>query len=100
MFFSEEVLYTQHDSNMTWHQKLGHLNFSSLKLMPNLSDGIDESVSDCKTEEVCDVCVEAKQVCLPFKKERQRASRPLEIIHTDVYVDLLNQQLMIGKITL
>jgi hypothetical protein len=60
--------------------------------MPNLCDGIDESVSDCKTDEMCDVkcemckrtCLVSTQVCLPFKKERQRASRLLEIIHTDV----------------
>ena len=37
-----------------------------------------------KAKKVCEVCLEAKQTRSPFKSERTRASRPLEIIHTDV----------------
>ncbi|RYA68263.1 hypothetical protein DD592_26860 [Enterobacter cloacae complex sp. 2DZ2F20B] len=32
----------------------------------------------------CEVCMEAKQTRLPFNTTRQRARRPLEILHTDV----------------
>lgn len=32
----------------------------------------------------CEVCPKVKQTRLPFGKERTKAKRPLEIVHTDV----------------
>lgn len=33
---------------------------------------------------VCETCLKAKQTRLPFGENRERAKRPLEVLHTDV----------------
>lgn len=32
----------------------------------------------------CEVCIQAKHTRMPFGDQRKRATRPLEIIHTDI----------------
>jgi len=66
-----------------WHRKLGHLGAKNMKRLLNLAERmnivaeeIEEAVRDCK------ICIKSKQVRVPFGKERSRATRPLEIIHT------------------
>ena len=49
-----------------------------------MSEGINLSKKDIKNNLDCEICLEAKQTRLPFNKVRQRATRPLEILHTDV----------------
>jgi transposase InsO family protein len=67
-----------------WHLRLGHLNFTSLKMlaskkmvkgMPHI-DHLDE---------VCESCVLSKHRRSSFAKEvNWKAKRPLELVHTDV----------------
>lgn len=64
-----------------WHRVLGHLSYKNLKKLDTqlgLSLHIDEN------KNVCEICVKSKQTRLPFSSQRARATRPLEIIHTDV----------------
>jgi len=35
-------------------------------------------------EQRCEVCLQGKQAALPFSGTRTRASRPLELVHSDV----------------
>lgn len=68
-----------------WHRKLGHLNKVSMKNLLKLTTGMNITESECDClEKLCDICIRAKQTRLPFDNTRSRASRPLEIIHTDV----------------
>jgi len=67
----------------TWHRRLGHLGYQNMKKLVPISDGMNISNIN-KAKKVCEVCLEAKQTRSPFKSERTRTSRPLEIIHTDV----------------
>lgn len=77
---SEQAMLT----TMQWHSKLGHLNFSNLRKLPEICDGVDNSLIKCNPEEFCENCITGKLVRKPFKTERQRARRQLEILHTDV----------------
>jgi len=79
--------YLSENQNMKskeWHRKLGHLGITNIKKLLDISEGIKLSKADCEAMEKCDICLKAKQTRLPFNSERQRATRILEIIHTDV----------------
>ena len=68
---------------MEWHRKLAHLSFENLKKVSSLCDGVPSSLAKCEPQS-CSVCFQAKQVREPFSSVRKRATRPLQIIHTDV----------------
>lgn len=65
-----------------WHNKLGHLNNVSVKKLTNMSTGMPD-LTQCENVS-CSIWVEAKQTRFPFNKVRERASKPLQIIHSDV----------------
>lgn len=66
-----------------WHRKSGHLGVNNMEKLIDLSTGIKLSKDKCNLG-TCDTCLMAKQTRQPFKTVRQRARRPLEILHTDV----------------
>ena len=70
-----------------WHERFGHLNDKYIKMMNHqeLVIGLtikNESSTVCQT--VCEPCRLGKAHKLPFKEGRQRASQPLELIHSDL----------------
>lgn len=78
------LLATSAVTDIVWHRRFGHLNYSDLKLM---KDGAVEGMNskgDFGNKSVCQVCCEGKQSRLPFKHEGRRASSCLEVIHADV----------------
>jgi hypothetical protein len=75
-----EVLMTKDE----WHRKLGHIRNTLLKKLPEISDGVPNDVCNCVNYDVCSVCMKARIVGSPFNKKRDRAKRPLQIIHCDV----------------
>lgn len=63
-----------------WHRRLGHTS------PPNLSVLVDDEEigsGQVKTDE-CDICCRAKQNKNPYMETRRRATRILEIVHTDI----------------
>jgi len=79
----KEICITQtEDVHMGWHRKLAH-RFGNLKKVSSLCDGVPSSLAKCEPQS-CSVCFQAKQVREPFSSVRERATRPLQIIHTDV----------------
>lgn len=83
-----QEVYTATDKEnktITWHKKLGHIGKKNLMKLVNIADGIKISKKDFDVlNEICETCIMAKQVRLPFNNERTKAKRPLEIIHTDI----------------
>lgn len=76
---------SEQETACEWHRKLGHLGAKNMKRLMKLTDGISYAADEI--EEVtrqCEICPKAKQVRTPFGKEREKATRPLELIHTDV----------------
>lgn len=73
---------------MLWHMRMGHASLDYLrnlqkiwvdnKELQTVNFNDNDSIIDCE------VCLIAKMKRLPFKSERTRASRPLQVIHSDV----------------
>lgn len=65
----------------TWHRRLGHICNDNLKKVEQSNADINlGKLNNLK----CIVCVKAKQTRLPFKEVGSRATRLLELIHSDV----------------
>lgn len=80
----EHAMVTTMSANV-WHRRMGHLGRENLKKLENLVDGMVLNKEDLKQQNgLCEICLKGKQVRQPFTTERTRATRPLEIIHTDV----------------
>lgn len=66
-----------------WHRRLGHLCENSMKTMvrEDLVKGLNFKPEKL---ELCEACVQGKMCREPFDGKRERASRPLVRIHSDV----------------
>lgn len=69
-----------------WHERLGHVNFPTIKKMQSLSlvEGMKLTFG-CQDTSICEGCIMGKHHRQPFPKDgRTRATRIGEIIHSDV----------------
>lgn len=66
-----------------WHRRLGHLSIDGIK---ELAKGMVEGIDPGAKFELgfCEACVHGKQHRAPFPNSTSRATKILEIIHTDV----------------
>ena len=73
-------------SLMDWHEKLGHVNFQTLRKMISSSCVYDLNVSSLSdVNPFCEGCVRGKQHRNPFPKEgATRAKAPGELIYADL----------------
>lgn len=77
-------LLAKKETAMTWHRRLAHINFQSMKRM---RDGVVEGVffSDGENEvKNCEVCQKGKQHRLSFKPSQHHTRGILELIHSDL----------------
>ncbi len=66
-----------------WHQRLGHLNMASLKKLESMVNGMN--LNEVPLHHVCEACIEGKHQKISFPKdEARRASKLLELVHSDV----------------
>ena len=64
-----------------WHNRLGHVHHAAIKRIPALA-GVRGSAD---AGEVCETCVKGKMHKRPLPSHsKSRASRPLELVHSDV----------------
>ena len=73
------------NSLQVWHQRLGHINNGTILKMIRLQavDGL--TINNSSATPFCEGCIMGKHHRLPFPREgRKRATRPGELIHTDV----------------
>lgn len=66
-----------------WHLRMGHLNYLDIKKLPECSEGVTLT-QDKSNVNTCTHCLEGKQARLPFKNVGSRATKPLELIHSDL----------------
>src|SRR4051794_6523283 len=69
------------DSTYMWHCRLGHIGMKHMKKLH--SDGLLESL-DFESLDRCEACLMGKMTKNPFTGVMERATKLLEIIHTDV----------------
>jgi hypothetical protein len=68
---------------MFWHERLGHLNMARLKELDAMVDGMN--LKEVPLHHVCEACIEGKHQRTSFPKdERTRASKLLELVHSNV----------------
>ncbi|CAB0033335.1 unnamed protein product [Trichogramma brassicae] len=67
-----------------WHARLGHLNSKDLKTM--FAKKHAEGIDDVQIEDIdqCSTCAAAKMTREPFQPRTKYATKPLEVVHTDV----------------
>ncbi|UYV80232.1 K02A2.6-like, partial [Cordylochernes scorpioides] len=89
----EQHFSKKNDSNLTlpsenktqeWHRKLGHIGMQNLRKLESLVDGMELNKLEKQENDVCEICIMAKQTRNSFGNERSRATRPWEIVHTDL----------------
>lgn len=78
----KEALFTETNPE-EWHKLMGHISYGYLKKLPDLCEGVPQSLKKC-VNKACDVCCAAKMCRKPFNTVRHRATHPLQIIHTDL----------------
>ncbi|GBP12711.1 Retrovirus-related Pol polyprotein from transposon TNT 1-94 [Eumeta japonica] len=80
------------DDIFLWHQRMGHLNFDTLKKMKECSEGL--TLSEKQINNVtCITCKEGKQTRLPFKSQESHSSKLLELVHSDLCGPMETQSL-------
>lgn len=68
-----------------WHERLGHLGTNNMIKLLNLSEGMKLTKGEIREQlSNCEMCIHANHTRLPFADQRKRATRPMEIVHTDV----------------
>ena len=74
------------DDIVTWHQRLGHLNYDAIITMHN--QGIIRIKGEVKRpNDTCEACVMGKQANLPFAKEKPdeaKAKQFGDVLHSDL----------------
>ena len=68
-----------------WHQRLGHLNFTDVRKLTDIAMGVRISPEiDNQNRKFCVSCLEGKMDCKYNKQSTTRASKKLELIHSDL----------------
>lgn len=72
-----------------WHERLGHVNYGSVRQLANSSAVEGMKLAKCSTSGsnncFCEACVYAKQCRQPFNESSTRSTKPDELIHYDIY---------------
>jgi len=74
------------ESLLTWHRRLGHVNFQTLRKMQKEKTVIDLTIKNSEaTDPFYEGCVYAKQHRQEFPKQgRRRSQIPGEVFHADL----------------
>ena len=69
-----------------WHRRFSHLNHGDVKQL--ISKGLVTGIrldSNVKPDPICEPCIAGKQHRVVNKSATSRATKPLELVHTDVH---------------
>src|SRR5437588_12997527 len=68
-----------------WHHRLGHLNFTDIRKLTDIATGIRISPEiDNQDRKFCVSCLEGKMHCQYNKRSSTRATKKLELIHSNL----------------
>ena len=67
-----------------WHRRLGHLNLESIRRMSKGPVFGIKLKDKPRNASICAECAMGKQNRLPFYNAIRRATKPLELVHTDI----------------
>lgn len=67
-----------------WHNRLGHLNYARLRYLLRMNFLDIDLDASFEQPAPCNACIKAKIARLPFPASENRATRPLEVLHSDL----------------
>ena len=65
----------------TWHKRMGHADPKMIQKLPESVTGIQLKNTDFNT---CENCIATKMTKIPFNSSTRRATKILELVHTDI----------------
>ena len=71
------------DMGQLWHRRMGHISSTYVNRLPQVAQGVDDLIYNLTTAS-CTICSKSKLTRKPCLKDRDRASRPCEILHADL----------------
>ncbi|KAK3925131.1 Retrovirus-related Pol polyprotein from transposon TNT 1-94, partial [Frankliniella fusca] len=77
----DSALLSSDSSQELWHKRMGHLNYQDLSKLKKLAEGVDFVSTK---SEVCIPCIKGKHSQLPFQTSDSRATKLLELVHSDI----------------
>ena len=82
---SEEYIYIAAEVDTdTWYRQFGHLKFSILKGLKDVTIGLKGALPSCRYNN-CSIYSVTKAVRVINCKQPERATKPLEHIHSDIW---------------
>ena len=72
------------ENSSLWHQRYGHLNPASLKVLQRRNMVIGLPSLDIR-QNICEGCIMGKMHRFPFTNTSQRAKAPLQLVHADIW---------------
>jgi hypothetical protein len=82
---NEKCCLGKEDESWLWHRRVGHMHFDNL-FKANKSEAVREMPHITKpTNTFCKHCQQRKQTKTRFKSKEYSATKPLEIVHTDLF---------------
>ena len=69
---------------MEWHERLCHVNETSLRSMANENLVLGMKLPKSQEMGICEICIKGKQIQTPFKNSQRKSKELLEILHTDI----------------
>lgn len=69
-----------------WHRRFGHLGMKNINILiqKNLVNDLNDLRNNRIENTICEPCLLGKMTRQPFNKTGYRASKPLELVHTDL----------------
>lgn len=65
-----------------WHKRMGHLNYEDVKKLTDKTTGLKVNFPR-NVKRLCEICIEGKQTHKSHNQQRKRATRPLQLVHSD-----------------
>ena len=75
----EQVLTTI--TRQTWHERMGHIGSKALEQLPKTTQGCDLTGE----MDTCEICIQSKATAKISREPSQRASKYLEVVHSDIW---------------
>lgn len=79
--FSQRTLLEQEGE--LWHRRMGHISPPIVNKLKNVTIGVNDLITPMSLSS-CEVCSAAKLHKKSFNKDRDRATRPCQIVHVDL----------------
>ena len=74
---------TDEESSVIWHRRFGHLSGQSLQHLHTVTTGLSKPITAFK--DPCEACILTKKVRVINRNTPERATEPLQRIHTDFW---------------